>query len=353
MTLPNPLHGKTLAVLGYGSQGRAHALNLRDSGAEVRLGLRPDGASWKQACADGWRPMSMAEATEGADMVCFLMPDTAQPAAFRDHVEPNLAEGATLMFAHGFNIHYGTIAPAAGHPIILIAPKGPGALVRREFERGRGVPCLTAVHADPRGDAAAHARAYADAIGGGRAGILETNFAEETETDLFGEQAVLCGGATELVVAGFETLVEAGYQPEVAYYECLHELKLIVDLLQEGGLARMHRFISDTAKFGDLSRGKRVIDEGARARMKEILAEIQDGRFAREWLAEDASGRPRYDALLRADLEHPIEAVGARLRASMPWLEEGEAAAPAPAADKGAAEAPRETRAPIEEPVAR
>lgn len=331
MTPTNPLHGKTLAVLGYGSQGRAHALNLRDSGVQVRLGLRPDGASWKQACADGWQPMPMAEATDGADMVCFLMPDTAQPAAFRDHVEPNLAEGATLMFAHGFNIHYGTINPAESHAVILIAPKGPGALVRREFERGRGVPCLTATHADPRGDAAAMARAYADAIGGGRAGILETTFAEETETDLFGEQAVLCGGATELVVAGFETLVEAGYQPEVAYYECLHELKLIVDLLQEGGLARMHRFISDTAKFGDLSRGKRIVDDATRERMREILAEIQDGRFAREWLAEDASGRPRYDALLQEDLEHPIEEVGARLRASMPWLQEEDASdSPAP-----------------------
>ncbi len=325
MTPTNPLHGKTLAVLGYGSQGRAHALNLRDSGVQVRLGLRPDGASWKQARADGWQPMPMAEATQGADMICFLMPDTAQPAAFRDHVEPNLAPGATLMFAHGFNIHYGTINPAEAHPVILIAPKGPGALVRREFERGRGVPCLIATHADPRGDAAAMAQAYADAIGGGRAGILETNFAEETETDLFGEQAVLCGGATELVVAGFETLVEAGYQPEVAYYECLHELKLIVDLLQEGGLARMHRFISDTAKFGDLSRGKRIVDDATRDRMREILAEIQDGRFAREWLAEDASGRPRYDALLEEDLKHPIEEVGARLRASMPWLHEADA----------------------------
>jgi ketol-acid reductoisomerase len=314
-----PLEHQTLTILGYGSQGRAHANNLRDSGLDIRLGLRRGGASWDLAQADGWQPMTMEEATAGADLIAFLTPDLSQPALF-ERLRPTFRPGALLLFAHGFNVHYGYIQPPMGLDCALVAPKAPGAMVRRQFELGKGVPCLYALHADATGTARQRTLAYAHGLGGSRAGLLETTFAEETETDLFGEQAVLCGGATELVLAGFETLTDAGYQPEVAYFECLHELKLIVDLLYEGGLSRMHTFISETASYGDLSRGPRLIDDQARARMREILGEIQSGAFAREWVAEHANGREAYDALLKRDLDHPIEQIGRQLRSRMSWL---------------------------------
>ncbi|MEM7154688.1 MAG: ketol-acid reductoisomerase [Myxococcota bacterium] len=315
------LEGKRVAVVGYGSQGRAHALNLRDSGVDTVVGLRPEGASWKKAGADGWDLMTPADAVASADLVAMLVPDMAQPAVFEHSVKPNLKEGAAILFAHGFNVHYGQIQPPPNVDVVLVAPKGPGDLVRRQYAEGRGVPCLFAVEQDATGSGRARALAYASGIGGGRAGVLETTFAEETETDLFGEQAVLCGGASELVVRGFETLVEAGYQPEVAYFECLHELKLIVDLLHEGGLSKMHEFISETAIYGDLTRGPRVVDADAKQKMGQVLEEIRNGTFAREWILENQAGRPRYRRLMARDLEHPIEDVGRRLRARMPWLE--------------------------------
>jgi len=315
------LKGARIAVLGYGSQGRAHALNLRDSGYDVVIGVRK-GDSWKRAKKDKFKVKEPAKAAAGADLVSLLAPDLAQPAIYTE-IEPVLKEGATLLFAHGFNVHFGQIRPRQDLDVVLIAPKGPGDLVRRQYEQGRGVPCLIAVYQDATGKATERALAYADGIGGTRAGVIATTFAEETETDLFGEQAVLCGGATELVLKGFETLVEAGYQPEVAYYECLHELKLIVDLLHEGGIAKMHKFISETAKYGDLTRGPRVVDAETKKEMKKILKEIQDGTFARQWIRENKGGRKKYDALMRKDLEHPIEKVGVTLRARMPWLNEG------------------------------
>ena len=315
------LAGKRIAVLGYGSQGRAHALNLKDSGLDVVVGLRPDGASWAKAQADGLEVQRPEDAVTDAAVVAFLVPDTAQPGLY-EQVAARIPQSATLLFAHGFNIHFGQIQPREDLDVVLIAPKGPGDLVRRQYEQGKGVPCLVAVAQDRSGEAMATALAYAHGIGGSRAGILETTFAEETETDLFGEQAVLCGGATELVLAGYETLVKAGYQPEVAYFECMHELKLIVDLLHEGGLKKMHQFISETAKWGDLKSGPRVIDQHVRDRMQEILAEIQDGSFAKEWVEENRQGRNEYQRMLDADLAHPIEAVGSGLRARMPWLEE-------------------------------
>lgn len=308
-----------ITLLGYGSQGRAHALNLRDAGFSVTLGLRP-GPSHEQAVADGFAPLPPTEAVAGADLVSVLVPDMAQPAVL-NQVLPHLSQGALLLFAHGFTVHYDRVALPEHLDVALVAPKAPGALVRREYEAGHGVPCLLAVHRDATGTAHERARAYARGLGGERAGILETTFAEETETDLFGEQAVLCGGVTELVTTGWEVLVEAGYNPELAYFECLHELKLIVDLLHEGGLARMHRYVSETASFGDLTRGRRVVDETTRDRMRSVLKDIQSGRFAREWADEHAHGRPAYESLLKRDLEHPMEAVGARLRARMPWLE--------------------------------
>jgi ketol-acid reductoisomerase len=314
------LKGARICVLGYGSQGRAHALNLKDSGYDVVVGVRK-GGSWRKAKRDGLAVAEPAKAAVGADLVAMLAPDLAQAELYKA-VLPSLRPGATLLFAHGFNVHFGQIKPRKDLDVVLIAPKGPGGLVRRQYQQGRGVPCLIAVAQDATGKAHAKALAYADGIGGTRGGVLETTFAEETETDLFGEQAVLCGGATELVVKGFETLVEAGYQPEVAYYECLHELKLIVDLLHEGGLAKMHQFISETAKYGDLTRGPRIVNRDTKREMKKILQEIQQGKFARQWISENRRGRKNYDALIKKDLEHPIEQVGRKLRARMPWLEQ-------------------------------
>lgn len=313
------LAGRRIAVLGFGSQGRAHALNLRDSGLNVVVGLRPDGKTWQQAESEGLEVQSPDQAVAGADLIAFLLPDTAQPALYKS-IEAKIPRGATLLFAHGFNVHFGEIKPRDDLDVVLIAPKGPGDLVRRQYEQGKGVPCLIAVAQDASGNAHATALAYAHGIGGTRGGVLETTFAEETETDLFGEQAVLCGGATELVLAGYDTLVEAGYQPEVAYFECMHELKLIVDLLHEGGLAKMHQFISETADWGDLISGPRVIDDHVREQMKGVLNDITDGSFAKRWIEENRSGQPEYKRLMAEDMAHPIEKVGAELRGRMPWL---------------------------------
>ncbi len=314
------LTDQQITILGYGSQGRAHALNLRDSGFDVVVGLRKNGASWARAETDGLRVMEPAAAVRGATVVAFLTPDMVQKSLY-ESIEADIGEGATLLFAHGFAIHFRQIEPRADLNVVLIAPKGPGGLVRRQYEEGHGVPCLVAIHHDADGRALALALAYAAGIGGARAGVIETTFAEETETDLFGEQAVLCGGATELIVAGFETLVEAGYQPEVAYYEVMHELKLIVDLLHEGGLRKMHQFISDTAAWGDMVSGPRVVDANSRAAMKAVLEEIRDGTFAKNWIAENESGMANFKAKMNADLEHPIEAVGKDLRSRMDWLQ--------------------------------
>ena len=313
------LRGGKIAIIGYGSQGRAHASNLKDSGYDVVVGLREGGASWPRAEADGHTVATPAEAAEGAALVALLTPDVSQGALYKA-IEPSLGHGAALLFAHGFNIQYGQIEPRADLDVVMIAPKGPGDLVRRQYLEGRGVPCLVAVAADATGKALDKALCYADGLGGARAGVLETTFKEETETDLFGEQAVLCGGATDLVLKGYETLVEAGYQPEVAYYECLHELKLIVDLLHEGGLKKMHEFISETAQWGDLISGPRVIDDRVKDSMKAVLTDIQEGKFARDWIAENENGMPEYRRLMNEDLEHPIETVGAGLRDKMPWL---------------------------------
>ncbi len=315
------LGDQKIAILGYGSQGRAHALNLKDSGFNVVVGLRRNGSSWPKAEADGLAVEEPNEAVRGAAIVMFLTPDMVQKALYQA-VVGDIEQGALLLFAHGFAIHFGQVEPRADLDVALIAPKGPGGLVRRQYEEGHGVPCLVAVHQDATGDALAKALAYSAGIGGARAGVIETTFAEETETDLFGEQAVLCGGATELIVAGFETLVEAGYQPEVAYYEVMHELKLIVDLLHEGGLAKMHKFISDTAAWGDMISGPRVVNESSRAAMRDVLKDIQDGTFARNWVAESESGSPQFKAKMQADLEHPIEDVGRKLRGRMDWLSE-------------------------------
>jgi ketol-acid reductoisomerase len=313
------LKGARIAVLGFGSQGRAHALNLSDSGFDVVVGVRKGGNGWKKAKKEGLAVAEPAAAADGADLVAMLVPDLAQKSLY-DGVEKSLKKGATLLFAHGFNIHFKQIKPRKDLDVVLIAPKGPGDLVRRQYQQGRGVPCLIAVSQDATGKAHPKALAYAHGIGGTRGGVLDTTFAEETETDLFGEQAVLCGGATELVVKGFETLVEAGYQPEVAYYECLHELKLIVDLLHEGGLTKMHQFISETAKYGDLTRGPRVVNDRVKAEMKKILKEVQNGKFARQWIEENASGGKNYSKMLKEDTNRQIEKVGAELRARMPWL---------------------------------
>jgi ketol-acid reductoisomerase len=318
------LKGARIAILGYGSQGRAHALNLKDSGFDVVVGVRKTGASWAKAKKDGLKVAEPGEAAQGAALVAMLTPDLTQKDLYRE-VVGNIAKGATLLFAHGFNIHFKQIKPRKDLDVVLIAPKGPGDLVRRQYQQGRGVPCLIAVAQDATGDAKANALAYAHGIGGTRGGVLKTTFAEETETDLFGEQVVLCGGATELVVKGFETLVEAGYQPEVAYYECLHELKLIVDLLHEGGLSKMHRFISETAKYGDLTRGPRIVNSATKREMRKVLKEIQQGKFARQWISENKRGRKKYQQLMNKDLRHKIEKVGVKLRDRMPWLEDARA----------------------------
>ena len=314
------LEGRKITILGYGSQGRAHALNLKDSGHNVVIGARSGGGSFGKAEADGFVVKEPAEAVKGATIVAILTPDTSQSALY-DSVLDNIDQGAALLFAHGFNIHYQQIKPRVDLDVVLIAPKGPGDLVRRQYEEGHGVPCLVAVAQDSTGNALKLALAYSQGIGGARAGVIETTFAEETETDLFGEQAVLCGGATELAVAGFDTLVKAGYQPEVAYYEVMHELKLIVDLLHEGGIRKMHEFISETAAWGDMISGPRVIDDHVRGKMQEVLNDIQDGTFANRWIEENKAGQPEYKRLMNADLEHPIEEVGARLRSQMDWLE--------------------------------
>ncbi|HSV66299.1 MAG TPA: ketol-acid reductoisomerase [Mycobacteriales bacterium] len=315
------IQGRTVAVLGYGSQGHAHALSLRDSGVDVRVGLPEGSKSRPKAEAEGLRVVTPAEAAAEADLTMVLTPDQTQRKLYEESIAANLNDGDALFFGHGFNIRFGLVKPPAGVTVAMVAPKGPGHLVRRQFSDGKGVPCLVAVEQDPTGDGLALALSYAKAIGGSRAGVIKTTFKEETETDLFGEQAVLCGGTTALVQAGFETLVQAGYQPEVAYFECLHELKLIVDLMYEGGIARMRYSISDTAEYGDLTRGPRIITDATRQSMKDILAEITDGRFAREWVEEAEAGSPNFTKLREQGQQHPIEQVGATLRGLMSWVD--------------------------------
>ncbi|MDR5709495.1 MAG: ketol-acid reductoisomerase [Armatimonadota bacterium] len=317
---PERIRTQRVAILGYGSQGHAHAQNLRDQGVDVVVGVRPGGASWQAAQADGFPVMTVAEAVRSADVLAVLLPDMAQAAVYRAEIEPHLRPAQALVFAHGFTVHYGQIVPPRTVDVFLVAPKAPGHRMREVFREGGGVPGLLAVHQDATGYAKERALAYAWGIGCLRAGVLETTFREETETDLFGEQAVLCGGVSALVLAGFETLVEAGYQPEVAYFECLHELKLIVDLMYEGGLRWMRHSVSDTAEYGDYTRGPRIIDGHVRQRMREILREIQSGEFAREWIREAESGFPGFYGLRREAANHPIEEVGQRLREMMPWL---------------------------------
>jgi ketol-acid reductoisomerase len=317
---PGVIAGQRIAVIGYGSQGRAHAQNLKDSGHDVIVGVREGGKGWRNAQSDGLATAEPAEAVKDADIIAILTPDMAQAEIYKTVIEPFAKAGSALLFAHGFSILYGRVTPREDMDVILVAPKGPGDLVRREYARGRGVPALFAIEKDVTGKARDRAMGYAKGIGGATGGLLETSFKEETETDLFGEQAVLCGGAKELVMGGFSTLVDAGYQPEIAYFECLHELKLIVDLFYEGGITKMNEFISETAKWGSVVSGPRVINGETRERMREILTEIQNGTFAREWIAENEAGKGAYDALVKADSEHPIEVVGAGLRERMAWL---------------------------------
>jgi ketol-acid reductoisomerase len=314
------LAGKRIAIIGYGSQGFGHANNLKDSGCDVIVGLRPDSPSVAKAQSAGLEVLPVGDAAERADIVMLLTPDELTPGIYKRDIEPHLKPGKYLAVAHGFSIHFKKIVPPAGVNVFMVAPKGPGHLVRREYEKGGGVPCLLAIHQDPSGDAKQVGLAYASAIGGGRAGVIETTFKEETETDLFGEQSVLCGGVTALIQAGFETLVEAGYAPEMAYFECLHEMKLIVDLMYEGGISTMRYSISNTAEYGDLTRGKRIIGPEVKERMKEVLAEIQSGQFADEWMAEAESGKPNFTRLVESEKKHQIEDVGAKLRGLMPWL---------------------------------
>ena len=314
------IQGRSVAVLGYGSQGHAHALSLRDSGVDVRVGL-PEGSKSRQAAEEaGLRVVTPFEACEEADVIMVLVPDPVQRKVYAEAIEPNLAEGDALFFGHGLNIRFGFIKPPAGVDVCMVAPKGPGHLVRRQFTEGRGVPCLIAVEQDATGNATALALSYAKGIGGTRAGVIKTTFTEETETDLFGEQAVLCGGASALVKAGFETLVEAGYQPEVAYFECLHELKLIVDLMYEGGLEKMRWSVSETAEWGDYVTGPRIITDQTKATMKQVLAEIQDGTFANNWIAEYDAGLPNYKKYVETETAHPLTETGQKLRSMMSWI---------------------------------
>ncbi|MDY0042753.1 MAG: ketol-acid reductoisomerase [Desulforhabdus sp.] len=317
----NVLRGKKVAVIGYGSQGHAQAQNLRDSGVEVLVGQRPGSANYEKAVEDGFAPVSASEAAATADVIQILTQDHVQAQLYHQDVKPSMKAGKTLLFSHGFNIHYGQIIPPPEVDVVMVAPKGPGHLVRSEYIRGAGVPALLAIHQDASGQARQTALAYAKGIGATRAGLLETSFKEETETDLFGEQSVLCGGVSELVKAGFETLVAAGYQPEIAFFECMHELKLIVDLIYQGGLAYMRYSISDTAEYGDLTRGKRIVTEETRVAMKKILEEIQSGAFAREWILENKAGRPMFSTLRNRERAHLVEQVGQRLRAMMPFLD--------------------------------
>lgn len=323
---PTRLRGRTFAIIGYGSQGHAHALNLRESGARVIVGCRPGGVSWRRAEAEELDVRPVVEAAAAADVIMMLVPDQDGREIYESGVAGGLRKGKTLMFAHGFNVHFREIVPPADVDVSMIAPKSPGHLVRSEYEAGRGVPALVAIHQDASGQALPNALAYAAGIGCTRAGVIQTSFREETETDLFGEQAVLCGGVTALMKAGFETLTEAGYAPEMAYFECLHELKLIVDLMYRGGMKFMRYSISDTAEYGDYTRGPRIITDATRAEMRTILEEIRSGAFAREWLAENRSGRHNFERMRKEDLNHEVERVGSQLRAMMPWSEEGKEA---------------------------
>ena len=317
----NLLKGKTIAIIGYGSQGHAHAQNLRDSGLEVVVGQRPGGPNYKLAQEHGFNPVSAAEAAKRADLIMILLPDQHQAAVYENEIKPHLTAGKALLFAHGFNIHFGQIEPPKDVDVFLIAPKGPGHLVRRTYTEGGGVPCLVAIHQDATGKALAKGLAYAKGVGGARSGVIETTFREETETDLFGEQAVLCGGLSALIQAGYETLVEAGYAPEMAYFECLHEVKLIVDLIYEGGLAKMRHSISDTAEYGDYVTGPRIITDDTKNAMRAVLKDIQSGTFARNFILENKAGMPGFKAMRRLQAAHPVETVGKELRAMMPWLQ--------------------------------
>ena len=314
------IKNKTIAIIGYGSQGHAHARNLHDSGIKVVVGLRKESAFWKRAEKDGLKVMTVPEAAQAADIIMILIPDDKQRTMYINDIAPHLKKGDAIAFGHGFNIHFGQVVPPDTVDVFMVAPKGPGHLVRRTYEQGAGVPCLMAIYQDVSKNARKVALAYAKGIGGTRAGVLETSFKEETETDLFGEQAVLCGGVTELIRAGFDTLVEAGYSPDLAYFECLHELKLIVDLIYEGGIGNMRYSISTTAAYGDVTRGRRLITEETRAEMRKILSEIQSGSFAREFILENQANRPVFNALLKKDSEHMIEEVGERLRKMMPFV---------------------------------
>jgi len=316
------LKGKKIAIIGYGSQGHAQAQNLRDSGLDVIVSQRKGGENYELALRHGFKPITANEAARQADLIQILTQDHIQAKLYEEDVKPHLRKGKTLLFSHGFNIHYGQIAPPREIDVVMIAPKGPGHLVRREYEKGAGVPSLLAIHQDFTKKAKKTALAYAKGLGATRAGVIETTFKEETETDLFGEQSVLCGGVSELIKAGFDTLVEAGYQPEIAYFECLHELKLIVDLMYEGGLSYMRYSVSDTAEYGDLTRGKRIITQETRQEMKRILEEVRNGNFAKEWIIENRVGRPVFTALRKKEAEHPIEVVGKKLRSMMGWLKE-------------------------------
>lgn len=316
----NLLKGKTIAIIGYGSQGHAQAQNLQDSGLNVVVGLRQDLPDWQKAVSDGLKVVTVPEAAKAGDIIQILVPDELQAGIYQEQIEPYLEEGNALMFSHGFNIHFGQIVPPPNVDVFMVAPKGPGHIVRRMYTEGKGVPCLVAVYQDFTGKTLDTGLAYAKGIGGTRAGVFETTFKEETETDLFGEQAVLCGGVTELMKAGFDTLVEAGYAPEIAYFECLHEMKLIIDLINEGGLNLMRYSVSNTAEYGDYIAGPRIITEETRKEMKKILAEVQNGEFAKRWILENKAGRPAYNAMKKKESEHLVEKVGAELREMMPWL---------------------------------